>query len=365
MLVRAPGRVNVIGEHTDYNDGFVLPIALPFDTVIAAGPQPEGPAGCLVEVSSEGFGAMTFDPAADPRSTEGWARYVHGVASVIADWWPDGRAVPCWRGTIATDIPAGASLSSSAALEVAVSLVLARLGDVELSTVELARIGQRVENEVLGLPSGLLDQLASAGGRAGHATLIDCRDLSMRAVPWPHGATVVVMDTGTRRELVESEYANRQATCTAAASTLGLSSLRDATEADLSRLTGLERRRARHVITENARTLAAATAMEDGDLEELGRLMTASHTSLRDDYEVTGPALDAIVDVALGGPGCYGARMTGGGFAGGAIALVAADRVGEFCADLEQGYRAPAEQPAKAPLRLYPTAPSSGAGYLE
>jgi galactokinase len=362
LLVRAPGRVNVIGEHTDYNDGFVLPIALPFDTAIAAGPMPEAH---TVDVSSEGFGSVRFDPADDPRSTEGWARYVHGVMSVIGDWLPAGATSPGWRGTIATDIPAGASLSSSAALEVAVSLVISALTESELSVVDLARIGQRVENDVMGLPSGLLDQLASAGGTAGHATLIDCRDLSMRAVPMPPDATIVVMDTGTRRELVESEYANRQATCAAAAATLGLDSLRDATEDDLTRLEGDELRRTRHVITENARTLAAVAAMEANDLAELGRLMVGSHESLRDDYEVTGPALDAIVDVALDCPGVYGARMTGGGFAGGAIALVDEEAVDRFCLTVEQRYQAPPSQPAVAPLRLYPTPPSAGAAIIE
>ena len=373
LLVRAPGRINVIGEHTDYNDGFVLPIALPYATVIAARPQSSTNAGehapdpAVVEVASEGFGAATFNVAADPNSTDGWARYVHGVASVIADWLPGSvDDVPGWQGTIATDIPPGASLSSSAALEVAASLVFAAFTEprTELSVVDLARIGQRVENDVMGLPSGLLDQLASAGGREGHATLIDCRTLSMRSVPFPDGATIVVMDTGTRRELVESEYKNRQTTCAAAATNLGLNSLRDATIDDLERLTGTEQRRARHVITENARTLAAADAMESGDLATLGQLMVASHISLRDDYEVTGPALNAIVEAALECSGCYGARMTGGGFAGGAIALVDDEQVDRFCADLEGNYSAPAEQPAVAPLRLYPTPPSAGAGYL-
>ena len=359
--------MNVIGEHTDYNEGFSLPIALPFDTVIAAEPRPADTHE--VEVSSEGFGTVTFDLTTDPRSTDGWARYIHGVASVIVDWLPP-TAVRAWRGTIATDIPAGASLSSSAALEVAAALLFQRMAGsadgtvVELPSIELARIGQRVENEVMGLPSGLLDQLASAESRPGHATLVDFRNLSTRAVRWPAGATIVVMDTGTRRELVESEYADRQATCVAAAASLGVTSLRDAHVSDLDRLDGVERRRARHVITENARTLAATEAMESGDLRELGQLMTASHVSLRDDYEVTGPALDTIVEAALGCPGVYGARMTGGGFAGGAIALVADTELDAFCTTLAERYEAPAAQPAVAPLRLYPTPPSAGAGVL-
>ncbi len=368
VLVQAPGRVNVIGEHTDYNEGFVLPIALPFTTAIAARPRTDR----RVIVESEGFGRAMFTVDDDPRSTEGWARYLHGVAWALSEHLraqaPDGGHKPVeltgWDGAIATDIPAGASLSSSAAIEVAATLLFHHLAGSpsELSVADLARIGQRVENEIMGLPSGLLDQLASAGGHAGHATLIDCRDLSTRAVPFPPAATIVVLDTGTRRELVESEYADRQATCAAAARTLGLSSLRDATLDDLDRLTDpVAVKRVRHVVSENARTLAAVEAMAAGELGELGRLMTASHVSLRDDYEVSGPALDAVVEAALECIGCYGARMTGGGFAGGAIALVATDEVESFCADVDARYVAPLDQPAVAPLRLYPTPPSAGA----
>ncbi|MDH3302761.1 MAG: galactokinase [Acidimicrobiia bacterium] len=380
VLVQAPGRVNVIGEHTDYNDGFVLPIALPFTTAIAARPRTDG----RVIVESEGFGRTEFRLVDEPRATSGWARYLHGVAWALAEHLEahgaggsDGRVeLPGWDGAIATDIPAGASLSSSAAIEVAATLLFNHLAGspADLSVADLARIGQRVENEVMGLPSGLLDQLASAGGQAGHATLIDCRDLSTRAVPFPPSATIVVLDTGTRRELVESEYADRQATCAAAARALGLTSLRDATLDDLDKLADAARhtpdlhldpevavRRVRHVVTENARTLAAVEAMEAGELGELGRLMTASHVSLREDYEVSGPALDAVVEAALECVGCYGARMTGGGFAGGAIALVATDEVESFCLDVADRYVAPLDQPAVAPLRLYPTPPSAGA----
>ena len=382
VLVQAPGRVNVIGEHTDYNDGFVLPIALPFTTAIAA----RGRDDSRVVVESEGFGRIAFELTEEPTSTDGWGRYLHGVAWALTEHLDreagggDGVGVelPGWDGAIATDIPAGASLSSSAAIEVAATLLFHRLAgiDTPLSVADLARIGQRVENEVMGLPSGLLDQLASAGGQAGHATLIDCRDLSTRAVPFPPSATIVVLDTGTRRELVESEYADRQATCAAAASALGLTSLRDATLDDLDRLTTVAAtindldpdiavRRVRHVVSENARTLAAVEAMEAGELGELGRLMTASHVSLRDDYEVSGPALDAVVEAALECIGCYGARMTGGGFAGGAIALVATEEVESFCAEVEARYVQPLDQPAVAPLRLYPTPPSAGATILQ
>ncbi len=368
VVARAPGRVNIIGEHTDYNDGFVLPMALPFDTVIAARPASSD----QLSVASDGFGSATFTLADDPAQTTQWARYVHAVGTMLS---AEGHVAdpPAWQGVITTDIPPGASLSSSAALEVATALVYTSLSGVSLSPGQLARVGQRVENEIMGLPSGILDQLASAGSQAGHATLIDCRSLDLRTIAFPQGATIVVLDTGTRRELVESEYANRQATCVEAAQMLGLDALRDATTDDIDRLAsldGAEQRhvdRARHVVNEDVRTTDAVEAMESGDLERLGALMVQSHESLRDLYEVSGPALDAIVDAALESTNCIGARMTGGGFAGGAIALVADDgddSVGVFCEDLMGRYEPPPEQPAVAPTKLYPCQPSAGAGYI-
>lgn len=368
VVARAPGRVNLIGEHTDYNDGFVLPMALPFDTVIAARPAP----GDQLSVASAGFGSAQFALADDPANTTQWARYVHAVGTMLS---AEGHVAqpPPWEGVITTDIPPGASLSSSAALEVAAGLVYTSLAGVSLSPGQLARVGQRVENEVMGLPSGILDQLASAGSQVGQATLIDCRSLDVRTIAFPEDATIVVLDTGTRRELVESEYADRQATCAQAATLLGLDALRDATPDDIDRLAsldGAEQRhvdRARHVVNEDARTLEAVDAMEVGDLKRLGELMVQSHESLRDLYQVSGPALDAIVDAALQSPHCLGARMTGGGFAGGAIALVADDgeaSVDVFCQELMGRYQAPPEQPAVAPTKLYPCQPSAGAGYV-
>lgn len=368
VVARAPGRVNLIGEHTDYNYGFVLPMALPFNTVIAARPIE----GDVVTVTSEGFSSEQFSLSDDPAGTTQWARYVHAVATILAD---EGHvaAPQAWEGVITTDIPPGASLSSSAALEVAAGLIYTSLADVKLSAAQLARVGQRVENEVMGLPSGILDQLASAGSQADKATLIDCRSLELRTIDFPDGATIVVLDTGTRRELVESEYADRQATCAEAARLLGLEALRDATIDDVERLGSLDGAtqrhvdRARHVVNEDTRTLAAVEAMEAGDLKRLGELMVESHQSLRDLYEVSGPALDAIVDAALESANCIGARMTGGGFAGGAIALVAddgQDSVEVFCQELLNRYETPPEQPATAPTKLYSCLPSAGADYV-
>ncbi|MEM9132910.1 MAG: galactokinase [Actinomycetota bacterium] len=364
LVVRAPGRVNLIGDHTDYNDGFVLPLALPYATAIAA----ESVAGTTVTVHSEGFGAQHFDLDDSPTDTDDWGRYLHGMASLLA---ADGHAVAAWSGTVATDIPAGAGLSSSAALEVAGGLTALAAGagaepDPSLwSTV--AATGTRVENELLGLPSGIMDQLISAIAPADGALLIDCRDRSGRPVPIPADAWVVVLDTGTRRQLVDSEFAKRRADCALAAKLLGIDTLRDASLDDLDRLAGhpdgsdLLIARARHVLGENARTLAAAHALSEGDLVETGRLMSDSHRSLAVDYDVSSPALDAMVAVAQDGPGCFGARVTGGGFAGCAVALVAAVEVEAFCRHVESAYTAPPEQPATAPTALHPVRPAPGA----
>jgi galactokinase len=393
LVAVAPGRVNLIGEHTDYNDGFCLPMALPMATAIAA----SGSRGTAMVVESEGFGSAVISlgvgvtDAAPGGSSPlaGWARYLHGTAAMLAE---RGHAVGPWDGTIATDIPTGASLSSSAALEVAAALAFThvaatdgpagpgtidaptRPGRIDAPTcertidaIELARVGQAVENRVFGLPSGILDQLASAASIEGHASLIDCRELTLRHVPVADEVTVVIIDTGTRRELVESAYTDRQQTCARVADALGVAALRDATLADLDRLDPSDevgRRRAHHVITENERTLEAAAALEANDHRRVGALMSASHASLRDDYEVSGPALDAAVELAERAPGCLGARMTGGGFAGCTVALVETDAVDAFVAAVTEHHRPVAAQPATAPLRLYPVRPGAGARIL-
>jgi galactokinase len=354
VVARAPGRVNLIGEHTDYNDGFVLPMALPFDTVIAAVPNA---AGCGIDIESEGFGVVHVDPAAPLDGERDWSIHLRGVHAVLAD---EGVPLSDWSGVVATDIPMGASLSSSAALEVAcASVVLALAQQADLfDGRELALLGQRVENDVLGLPSGIMDQLISATARAGHASLIDCRSLQAVEYPLPTEAAVIVMDTLTRRELIESEYADRRADCAEAALRIGVPALRDARIEDLVRLNDDRlRRRAHHVVTENQRAVDAAAAMGADDAATLGELMNASHRSLRDDYEVSGPGLDAIVDVAWSAPGCLGARMTGGGFAGCAVALVDVSAVDEFMRVVEAGYHVrTGQRPA-----LWPVEPSPGA----
>jgi galactokinase len=334
-VARAPGRVNLIGEHTDYNDGFTMPMALPFDTVVAAsdaGDVKDGP----VHIESEGFGSVVIDPAQDPRDVAPWARHIAGVIALLRE---EGVASGGWRASIATDIPTGASLSSSAAIEVAATVgLLARAGQ-HWRPIDIARLGQRVENEVVGLPSGIMDQFISAGAVEGCASLMDCRAYTLEPRRLPTHAVVAVMDTGTRRTLADAAYADRRRACERAAAMIGVEALRDATLADLERVSGaLDRRRARHVVSEIARTLAAAAAMEHDDAPALGRLMSDSHASLRDDFDVSAPALDAIVEAALASPGCLGARMTGGGFAGCAVALVARDRAEAFARSVRERY---------------------------
>ena len=334
FVARAPGRVNLIGEHTDYNDGFCLPMGLPMATVIAGRPVD----GTVMTVRSEGYGSATFDLTADPAPTTAWARYVHAMGNLLH---ADGHPVGAWEGTIASDVPLGASLSSSAALEIACGLAFLHSAGASLEPTVLAHVGRRVENEIFGLPSGILDQLASAASVEGSALLLDCRSLAITPVTLPTDAVVVVMDTMSRRELVDSEYADRHADCRRVAAALGFTALRDATITDLDRLDPADtvgRRRARHVITENQRTLDTAAAFGAGDVTAAGKLFSASHASLRDDYEVSGPALDQIVAIADEAPGCAGARLTGGGFAGCAVALVRADRADDFVAHVRAAY---------------------------
>ncbi len=335
FAVRAPGRVNLIGEHTDYNDGFCLPMALPFDTVIAVSRSNQA---ALVEISSEGFGTVAIRADEPKHPIEEWAKQIAGVIWLLQS---EGIQAGGWNGTIASDIPTGASLSSSAAIEVAAISVVLNLRGLEWSPLKVAELGQRAEIEVVGIPTGIMDQFISAGAELGHAGLLDCRDLTLTPVPLPNDLTVAVMDTGTRRRLAEMAYGERRSNCEAAASRLGLKSLRDA---DIPALAGLpadmdlELRRATHVVTENARTLAAVEAMKAGDSVLLGTLMSESHVSLRDDFEVSSVALDRIVEAATNAPGCLGARMTGGGFAGCAVAILKTRDRDQFRSAVEAAY---------------------------
>jgi len=308
-LLRAPGRVNLIGEHTDYNEGFVLPAAIDRDLCIAVRARADG----LVDARSEGLDRCRFALERFETRVEGWGAYAQGVAWALKE---AGHRLTGWDGVIASDIPVGAGLSSSAAIELASARAFEVTSGFGWEPTEVAKLCRRAENEWVGVASGLMDQLASARGRRDHAILLDCRSLDPEWVPIPDRAAIVILDTGTRRELETSAYNDRRRECEAAARALGVRSLRDVSEAELrsgwDALPEPLGRRARHVVTENARTLEAAEAMRAGDARSIGTLMNESHLSLRDDFGVSSEALDAIVEAAWAADGCFGARLTGG-----------------------------------------------------
>ena len=306
MRVRAPGRVNLIGDHTDYTGGLVLPMAIDRETVVDV----EAHDAVELRSSDEPEAVVVPLDVPDPSAVRpAWGRYVAGVVSVL-------RPTTGMRGLVATTIPIGAGLSSSAALEVAVALALGFDG----TPLELAQACQRAEQVATGVPCGIMDQLASASGVAGHALLIDCATSAVTPVPVPDDIEVVVVHSGQARAVAATAYAERRAQCEAAAAVVG--PLREASLDDLGALDDAAlRRRARHVVSENARVAAFAEALADARFDELGPLLAASHASLRDDFEVSTPALDALVERLAATPGVLGARLTGAGFGGCAVAL--------------------------------------------
>jgi len=329
-LVAAPGRVNLIGEHTDYNDGFVLPMAIERDTAIAAAPVD----GTVATVFSAGLRESATVDLAQPLepSRPAWTNYIRGV---IAGFQREGITVPAFQAVIESDVPPGGGLASSAALEVAAATFFEALCRRSLDPSRKARLCQRAEHEFAGVPSGIMDQLTSVTAVAGHALLIDCRSFAVTPVPMADSSiAILIVNTQVRHDLASGEYARRRAECEEAARFLGVPALRDATLASLtSSRTGLDATlvtRARHVISENQRTVDAAAALTAGDWSRMGSLMYASHASLRDDYEVSCRELDAVVEIAAGigeAEGIYGCRMTGGGFGGSAVCLVKSDAV--------------------------------------
>src|SRR4051794_6415001 len=309
VVVRSPGRVNLIGEHTDYNDGFALPAALDLGTDIAVRRRPDRVVRTVAARLGERAEASIDDLLAP--GAPGWTRYVHGTIALVGD--TGGLDI-----LIDGDLPMGAGLSSSASLTVGLALAL-RTADGRT----LARLGQRVENDIVGVSSGIMDQLAVALAVSGHALLLDCRSLEADPVALPPTARILVLDSGVARTLAGSAYNRRRAECAAAVQRIPCAlSLRDVDIGQLDALDGVELRRARHVVTENQRVLHTAAALRAGELTRAGELMTASHASLRDDYEVSVSELDRLVDIAAATPGVYGARLTGAGFGGCAVALV-------------------------------------------
>ena len=335
-VARAPGRVNIIGEHTDYNDGFVFPMAIDKAIWIALRPRSDDQ---IVLHSLDMDETATFDWREPDRGAGGWIRYVQGLAWALAH---NGYELSGWQGVMAGDVPIGSGLSSSAALEMAVARTFAAASPFDWQPTRMAEICRQADHEWVGIQSGIMDQLISAEAQAGYALLIDCRSLALEPVPLPAGVAIVVMDTRTPRALISSAYNQRWAECREAARALEVDSLRDVTwktfERASSRLDPTIRRRARHVISENERTLQAAEAMRSGDTYLLGALMDNSHDSLRDDYEVSSETLEAMVGAARRQPGCLGARMTGAGFGGCAIALVPEPLVEEFISAVSSAY---------------------------
>ena len=316
----APGRVNLIGEHTDYNDGFVLPIALPQRAEVAVRRRSDR----LLRVRSNQQQHDPHDLSLDtlqPGAVDGWAAYPAGVVWALEE---AGNPLPGVDLLIDSSVPVGAGLSSSAAVACALALALVDLLQLDLDRGELARLAQRAENEFVGVPCGIMDQSAALLCRAGHALLLDTRSQQVDHVPLEldsDGLTLLVVDTRTRHALADGAYAERRETCHRSAAELGLPSLRDVhADLNLDRLSDTARRRVRHVVTENSRVERAVELLRQGRTRETGPLLTESHRSLRDDYEVSCLELDTAVDAALEA-GAHGARMTGGGFGGCVIAL--------------------------------------------
>ncbi len=345
LVASAPGRVNLIGEHTDYNGGFVLPCAIDRRIAVAVGAGEGG-------LYSADFGEMRQIGEKDSS----WADYPRGVAWAMGE---AGHEIGGFRAAFAGDVPLGSGLSSSAAIEAATALALDAFSGLGVGRTDLAVICQRAENDYIGVGSGIMDQYASLLCEAGAALLVDCRLLEAESVPLDltaAGLALVVCDTRVERGLADTGYNDRRGTCERAARMLGLETLRDATEGDLDLLSGAELKRARHVVSENARVLEAVEALEDGDFDEFGRLMYASHASLRDDYEVSTPELDTFVRGAQQ-HGAPGARLTGAGFGGCAIALVPEGETDVFTGACEQAF---AERGFEEPA-FYEFVPAAGA----
>jgi galactokinase len=358
---RAPGRVNLIGEHTDYNDGFVMPAAIGFSTFVTVSPREGRKLSLFSENFSEQVEFDLDDP--NPKATGHWSDYARGVAVTLE------RGGYRLRGAslrIRGEVPIGSGLSSSASIEVATCMALLNNSALSVEPVEIAKLCQRAENEFVGMRCGIMDQLISCCGRDGTALMLDCRSLDYTLLPLPPGVRLVICDTTVKHALAAGEYNTRRAECEAgvrhfAQSLPNVRALRDVTETDLRRygddLSEVIYRRCRHVITENARVLEAAKMLEYGDLEGFGRLMNESHRSLRDDYEVSCKELDVMVELAQKVAGVYGARMTGGGFGGCTVNLVNAENVAEFKRTVAQGYT---ETTGLAP-QIYVCSPAEGA----
>ncbi len=369
IVVRAPGRVNLIGEHTDYNDGFVLPMAIDRAVWLALRPRDDG----RVRIHSLD---MQPAPPADPTPdsvfdlhslTKGsdWIEYPKGVAYELM---MSAYELRGFDAVMTGDVPRGAGLSSSAAVELAIARAFAEVSGFTWDAPKMAKIAQKAENEWVGVNCGIMDQMASAACREGHALFLDCRSLEIQHAPLPKGVSVVILDTSTRRGLVSSAYNERRNQCEEAARWFGVKALRDVSVEEFERKTKEERdlsevalKRARHIVTENARVLEAIKVMKAGNVKRLGELFNASHDSLRDDFEVTNDALNIMVECAREQVSCYGARMTGAGFGGCAVALVKEETAAEFVNAVSAAYR----QRSNMDAAVYVCKASAGASLIQ
>jgi galactokinase len=344
-VASAPGRVNLIGEHTDYSEGFVLPAAIPRKTVVQLARAP----GPRVRAASDAAPApATFQLGAE-RKEGGWSDYLAGVTHVLR---ADGHHLEGFDALISSDVPLGAGLSSSASFEVAVLRALRSAFALSFDDLELARLGQRVETEFVGAPVGIMDQMAASLADRGSALFVDTRTLAYEKVPLPETADLVVINSGVTHRHAGGEYRSRREECERAAQLLGVRVLRDLTPADLPRIEALPApldRRARHVVTENERVRQAVAALRSGDLPELGALLAAGHASLRDDFQVSIPEIDRLVELAATTPGVHGARLTGGGFGGSIVVLSDREKAADAGESIAQRY---ARETGKRPMVL-------------
>jgi galactokinase len=361
ILCRAPGRVNLIGEHTDYNDGFVLPMAIDRAVWVSAAPRDDRQVRVVALTLGPGEEQAFSLDGLQPDPVKRWSNYIRGVLALLER---AGHRLSGLDLVFAGNVPIGAGLSSSAAVEVAVATTACSLFGLDLPELELARLCQQAEHEFAGTQCGLMDQLISVVGEQDRALLIDCRHLSWQPVVLPADAAVVVCDTGKRRGLADSAYNERRAQCEEGARRLGVPALRDLDvetfEAQARQLPPVLRKRCRHVVHENDRTLRTFEALARGDMTDTGQLMNASHTSLRDLYEVSCEELDLMAALAQSQPGCWGARMTGAGFGGCVVALVARVSASRFMQTVTTLYE---RQVLRAPA-LYVCQASPGAGVV-
>ena len=361
---RAPGRVNLIGEHTDYNEGFVLPAAINREVLMAVRPRADRVVRAW-SLQAEEPAEFSLDSIGFDHQVR-WSNYLRGVAFLLQE---SGHHLEGMEALITSTVPVGSGLSSSAAIEVATCLAFAAISELEIPPVEMALLCQRAENEFVGMPCGIMDQFVVALAQTGKALQIDCRSLQYQPVPVGEQAAIVVVDSGVRRQLVGSEYRTRREQCEQGVHLLRqqlpqIKALRDVTSADLERsgqaLPSPVLARCRHVVSENERVLESVAALERGDLGRFGKLMVASHCSLRDDYQVSCPELDLLVELAMAAPGVYGSRLTGAGFGGCTVSLVARDEAAAFAQQVAEGYQAATGCLAES----YLTSPQPGAQEL-